>query len=177
MKPDAEFIEEQLGYYSETQGVLPEKLQEFGEKYRRQGYLTQEQLHGIAYESSTRSAYHVRKNPEERCREVTSNALKLEEDFSRITLLCGLKGFKAPTASCILTALNPGRHAVVDTRVWASLERLGYLEGRKESFGPDDYVKMIEYLRIIAEETGKTTAETGYALFAYDERVREGTLH
>ena len=54
-------IEQSLEYYSQTQGLLPEKLEEFGEKYREQGYLTQDQLYEIAYESSTRSAYHVRK--------------------------------------------------------------------------------------------------------------------
>jgi thermostable 8-oxoguanine DNA glycosylase len=173
----AEFIEGNLEHYAETQGVLPEELKEFGENYREQGYLTQEQLYEIAYESSTRSAHHVRKNPEERCREVTENVLKVEGDFSKITLLCGLNGFKAPTASCVLAALNPETHAVVDTRVWASLERLDYLNERKESFGPSDYINMIQPIREIVEETGYSAAEVGYALFAYDYMERDGTLH
>lgn len=180
MKSETELgrlVEEYLGYYSETQGVLPEKLEEFGEKYRSQGYLTREQLYEIAYESSTRSAHHVRRNPEERCREVTENVLELEDDFSKIALISALKGFKAPTASCVTTSLEPERHAVVDTRVWASLERLGYLEGRKETFHADDYCLMIEPIREIADETGYSTAEVGYALFAYDVDKREGTLH
>jgi thermostable 8-oxoguanine DNA glycosylase len=176
-KMKTEFIEENLEVYSETQGVLPEKLEEFGDKYREQGYLTQEQLYEIAYESSTRSAYHVRKNTEERCREVTQNVLEVEGDFSKIALICSLKGFKAPTASCVLTALNPEKHAVVDTRVWASLERLDCFKERKESFTPDDYIEMIKPIREIAEETGYSTSEVGYALFAYDYIEREGTLH
>jgi thermostable 8-oxoguanine DNA glycosylase len=170
-------IEEMLEYYSETQGLLPGKLEEFGDKYREQGFLTQDQLYEIAYESSTRSAYHVRKNPEERCRKVTENVLELDDDFSRIALISSLKGFKAPTASCLLAALDPERHAVVDTRVWASLERLGYLDTRKESFDAEDYVTMVEHIREIAEEEGYTAAEVGYALFAWDDKVRKGTLH
>lgn len=170
-------IEKYLDYYSQTQGLMPGVLKDYGEKYREKGFLTQEDLYQIAYESSTRSAHHVRKNPEEICRKVTSNVLSLEDDFSQITLVCGLKGFKAPTASCVLTALRPEKHAVVDTRVWASLDRLGYLEGRKESFDNYDYVEMIKPIREIAEETGYTTAEVGYALFAYDADKREGTLH
>ncbi len=172
-----DFVEKYLEVYSETQGVLPEKIGEFGEKYREQGYLNQEQLYQVAYESSTRSAYHVRENPEEQCREVTENVRKVDGDLSKIALVTALKGFKAPTASCVLTALNPEKHAIVDTRVWASLERLNFLEGRKESFGPRDYVKMIESIREIAEESGYTAAEVGYALFAHDYDVREGTLH
>lgn len=170
-------IEQALDYYSETQGLLPEKLEEFGEKYREQGYLTQDQLYEIAYESSTRSAYHVRKNPEKRCRKVTENVLKLDDDFSKIALISSLKGFKAPTASCLLAALDSERHAVVDTRVWASLERLGYADKRKETFNAEDYVTMMKHIREIAEEKQYSTAEIGYALFAWDNKVREGNLH
>lgn len=177
MEADAEFIEENLEYYSETQGLLPENLEQYGEKYKDQGFLTREQLYEIAFESSTRSAYHVRKNPEKRCKDISSNILKVEDDFSKIALISSLKGFKAPTGSCVLAAVNPEEHAVVDTRVWASLERLGYFEDRKESFDPDDYVKMINPIREIADKTGFRAVDVGYALFAYDDKVREDNLH
>jgi thermostable 8-oxoguanine DNA glycosylase len=177
MEADREFIEKYLEKYTETQGVLPEKLEEYGKKYRQQGHLTREQLYEIAYESSTRSAYHVEKNPEERCEKVTANALELEDGFSKIALISALKGFKAPTASCVVAAEDPENHAVVDTRVWASLERLGKLDGRKETFDADDYAEMIEPIREIAGETGYTAAEVGYALFAHNVEKREGTLH
>ena len=108
---------------------------------------------------------------------MTRNARSVEGDFSAIQLLTGLSGFKAPTASCVLAALDGDRHAVVDTRVWASLERLGSLDGRKESFDADDYVTMIEPIREIAETTGHRAVDVGYALFAHDAHVREGTLH
>lgn len=170
-------VADYLERYTKTQGVLPERLAEFGETYHEQGHLTRQQLYDIAYESSTRSAYHVERNPAERCREVTANVRRVDGDFSMIQLLTGLSGFKAPTASCVLAALDPERHAVVDTRVWATLDRLDYIEGRKESFDADDYVTMIEPIRDIAEETGYTAAEVGYALFAYDVDKREGTLH
>ena len=77
----------------------------------------------------------------------------------------------------MLAALDGDRHAVVDMRVWAALERQGYFDGRKESFDAADYVTMIEPIREIAAETGYTPVEVGYALFAYDDKVREGTLH
>lgn len=170
-------VADYLDRYEQTQGVLPERLDEWGAQFRDQGYLTREQLYDVAYESSTRSAYHVEKNPEERCQEVTANVLTVEGDFSKIQLLAGLSGFKAPTASCVLTALEPSRHAVVDTRVWATLDRFDYLDGRKESFDAADYVTMIEPIREIAAETGYSPAEVGYALFAYDAEHRDGTLH
>ncbi|QPV62717.1 hypothetical protein I7X12_18630 [Halosimplex litoreum] len=166
-----------LAAYEETRGLDPARLDEFGRAYRTQGHLTRDQLYEIAYESSTRSAYHVETNPPERCREVTANVRAVDGDFSKLQLLTGLSGFKAATASCVLTALDPERHAVVDTRVWASLERLGYLDGRKESFDAADYVTMIEPIREIAAETGYSVDDVGYALFAYDVDERDGTLH
>lgn len=177
MEADTEFIEKYLKVYSETQGLLPEKMKEFQEWYRDQDYLTRSQLYQIAYESSTRSAYHVKKNSVDRCENVTRNVKQIDDDYSKIALISSLKGFKAPTASCVLTALDPEKHAVVDTRVWASLERLGYVEGRKETFDADNYVTMIEPIREIADRTGFTPEKVGYALFAHDYDVREGNLH
>ena len=174
---DKETVGEYLDFYSETQGVLPERLDEFGEKFREQGFLTREQLYDIAFESSTRSAYHVEKNPKERCKEVTRNVLEIEGDFSQIALIEALKGFKAPTASCVLAALDPEKHAVVDTRVWVSLERMDYLDSRKETFTASDYVEMMKHIREIAEGTGYRPVDIGYALFAYDVDKREGNLH
>ena len=170
-------VKKYLKYYDKTQGLLPEKLEEYRENFHEKRFLTQQELYELAFESSTRSAYHVRKNPEDRCREVTANLFKVDDDFSQIALIEALKGFKAPTASVILTVKDPENHAVVDTRVWASLERLDYLEGRKETFNADDYVKMIEHIRKISDETGFSTEEVGYALFAMDVDKREGTLH
>lgn len=172
-----QLVDTYLDAYEQTQGVLPERLEEIGAAYREQGHLTRDQLYDLAYENSTRSAYHVESNPPERCREVTENVLAVDGDFSKIQLLTGLSGFKAPTASAVLTALDPDRHAVVDTRVWASLDRLEYLDGRKESFDAGDYVTMIDPIRAVAAETGYSVADVGYALFAYDVDVREGTLH
>lgn len=171
------FISDNLDRYENTQGLNPLKLESMGDKYEEQGYFTQNQLYEVAYTSSTRSAHYVRENSEEKCREITGNISNVQGDYSKMHLITGLSGFKPPTASCILTAIDDKRHAVVDTRVWASLERIGFLDERKETFNSDDYITMIEYIRDISENVDYTTAEIGYALFAYDDFVREGTLH
>ena len=177
MTVDEEFIRKNLNYYSETQGLLPEKLEQYGKKYRDKGYLSREELYQIAYESSTRSAHHVKENSKKHCKEITRNSRKAEGDLSQIGLITLLKGFKAPTASCVLAAHNPEKHAVIDTRVWAALERKNFLEGRKESFKPEDYVKIMKPIREITNNINYTPTKVGYALFAYDDKVREGTLH
>jgi len=131
----------------------------------------------LAHLNSTRSSYHVEKNPAERVEKVTGAAYQLEDDFCRLALLNSLKGVATPTASAILTSLDDRRHCVIDTRVWATLYRLGYFSEEKERFQPEDYVEIISIVRRMAEKTEYSTAEIGYALFAYDVEHREGTLH
>jgi hypothetical protein len=51
------------------------------------------------------------------------------------------------------------------------------VDKRKETFNAEDYVTMMKHIREIAEEKQYSTAEIGYALFAWDNKVREGNLH
>ncbi|ADL11770.1 PHP domain-containing protein [Acetohalobium arabaticum] len=166
-----------LKVYPETSGLYPEKLQEIGEKYHDKGYLTKEELYELAYLNSTRSSYHVKKNSPDRVKKITEIVYNLADEFSQLTLLTGLLGVGIPTASAILTSLDEASHTVIDTRVWATLYQMGYFDTKKESFSADDYIRIINIVRRLANETDLTTAEIGYALFAYDVEHREGTLH
>lgn len=166
-----------LNEYEETSGLYPQALQEIGEAYHDKGYMTLEELYDLAHLNSTRSSYHVKKNPSGRIKKVTEAAYGIEDDFCRLALYISLQGVGTPTASAILTALNNERHCVIDTRVWATLWRLEYFQEEKERFKPEDYLKIIDIVRRMAENTDFTTAEIGYALFAYDFVHREGNLH
>ena len=166
-----------LNKYEETSGLYPEGLQEIGDKYHKKSYLTKEELYQLAHLNSTRSSYHVKKNPAPRIKKVTEAAYQLEDDFCRLALYTSLMGIGTPTASAILTSLNDKLHCVIDTRVWASLWRLDYFDKEKESFKPDDYLKIIKIVRQLASDSEYTTSEIGYALFAYDVVNREGNLH
>jgi len=166
-----------LEKYSETNGLYPDELMDIGELYHDKGYLKKEELYQLAHLNSTRSSYHVKKNPEGRVEKVTEAAYRIEDDFCRLALLNSLSGIGIPTASAVLTALDKQQHCVIDTRVWATLWRLGYFDKEKESFNADDYLKIIEIVRSMAAESEYSTAEIGYALFAYDAVHREGNLH
>jgi thermostable 8-oxoguanine DNA glycosylase len=170
-------FEKYLSKYEETTGLYPEELMEIGEKYHQKEYLTKEELYQLAHLNSTRSSYHVKKNPANRVEKVTEAAYQLYDDFCRLALYTSLMGIGTPTASAILTALNPKKHCVIDTRVWATLYNLDYFDKEKENFKADDYLKIIKIVREMAAETKFSTAEIGYALFAYDTVHRQGNLH
>ena len=169
--------EKYLEKYDETTGLYPEGLEKIGEKYHDKGYLTKEELYDLAHLNSTRSSYHVKKNPDARVEKVTEVAYNLDDEFCQLALYTSLTGIGTPTASAILTSLDDEVHCVIDTRVWATLWRLGYFVKEKESFKPEDYIKIIDVVRRLAADTEFTVAEIGYALFAYDVVHREGNLH
>ncbi|MEC9490039.1 MAG: hypothetical protein UMU04_03760 [Halanaerobiales bacterium] len=148
-----------------------------GDKYHKKGYLTKKELYQLAHLNSTRSSYHVKKNPASRVEKVTEAAYQLDDDFCRLALYNSLMGIGTPTGSAILTALDSKTHCVIDTRVWATLYNLEYFGKEKESFKPEDYLKIIEIVREMADQSKFTTAEIGYALFAYDVVNRKGNLH
>lgn len=139
--------------------------------------MTRTELYELAHLNSTRSSYHVKKNPVERVEKVTEIVYGIDDVFSKIVLLNSLKGVGTPTASAILTSLDDKRNCVIDTRVWATLYYMGYFKKEKEHFEPDDYILIIKIVRELAKEEEMTTAEIGYALFAYDVVHREGNLH
>jgi thermostable 8-oxoguanine DNA glycosylase len=170
-------FERYLKEYEETTGLYPEELMNIGEKYHDKAYLTKDELYQLAHLNSTRSSYHVKRNPEGRVEKVTRAAYSLDDDFCRLALFTSLKGVGIPTASAILCSLDAEKHCVIDTRVWATLYNIGYFEKEKESFKADDYLKIIKIVRKMAEQTNFSTAEIGYALFAYDAVNREGNLH
>lgn len=170
-------FEKYLKEYEQTSGLYPDELMKIGEKYHNKGYLTKEELYQLAHLNSTRSSYHVKKNPAPRVEKVTEAAYQLDDDFCRLALLTALSGIGTPTASAVLTSLNPENHCVIDTRVWATLYNLNYFEKEKESFKPEDYLKIMEIVREMAAESEYNTAEIGYALFAYDTVHRKGNLH
>ena len=170
-------LKKYLKKYNQTTGLYPEDLIKIGEKYHNKGFLTKEELYQLAHLNSTRSSYHVKKNPASRVEKVTEAAYQLDDDFCRLALFTSLMGIGTPTASAILTSLDPKTHCVIDTRVWATLCNLGYFENEKESFKLDDYIKIIKIVREIAAQSKFSTAEIGYALFAYDVDHREGNLH
>lgn len=170
-------FEKYLAEYQNTTGLYPSKLMKIGEKFHQKGYLKKEELYQLAHLNSTRSSYHVKKNPAERVEKVSEIVYKLDDDFSKLALLTALNGIGVPTASAVLTALDSNKHCVIDTRVWATLYNLDYFNQEKESFKEDDYLKIIKIVRKMAAQSEFATAEIGYALFAYDVVHREGNLH
>lgn len=157
---------ENVEKYTKVCKITREELETYGELYRNQGHLTRQQLYSLTYEISPKNGHLIMENTKNECELVTSNILGLDDDFSRITIICGLSGFDIPTASYVLVALDPERYAITTIPVWTALARAGYLDESRTDLDVEDYCVMIEHMRDIAEETGLMAADIGYTFFA-----------
>jgi len=80
--------------------------------------------------------------------------------------LLKLEGVSVPSASAILTLLNPPRYGVIDIRVWQLLHRLGAVEGNRAGTGLT-VAQWESFLRLIRQLAGT---------FRVSARVIERTL-
>src|SRR6185436_8889495 len=74
---------------------------------RERGYLTRGEFKAACRWKSPRSAGHVERNNHHRVRKATAMALRGANDRERIEALVVLQGVSVPTASAILTLLDP----------------------------------------------------------------------
>src|SRR5258706_14241932 len=99
------------------------------------GYLTQGEFTAACRWKSPRSSGHVARNTQHRIRKATGAALRGASDRERLEALIVLQGVSVPTASAILTLLDPDRSGVSDIRVWQLLPRLRLVDGAPAGTG------------------------------------------
>lgn len=165
-------IAELVETYATMEAIGPKTLEVCGSQYRAQGHLSREQLYRLAYDVTPRNAHLVMKNTELKCETVTRNVARVEDDLSRMSLLSELHGFETLTASCVLVGFEPQRYAIADGRVWEALRRNGYLSERRTQIDTQEYCELLEHVRKVADETGHTAAEVGFALYALGSEYR-----
>ncbi len=159
--------------YVEMEGLLPGRVEAIGQTYRSENYLDREQLQALAQECSRQSARYIETNSVEACVNATYDIQCLRYDASKVAALCGLNGVSVPTASFILTALDPLNYGIVNRHVQRSLRYLGYIDTDRDKLRLSDYTEMLHHIRTIADEERCTAAAVGYALAAHGRIIQD----
>jgi len=146
---------------------------------RRRGYLTKGELIAACGWKSPRSAPHVRANTHHRIRAVTAAALAAPDETSRVEALVQLRGVSVPTASAVLTLLDPRRYGVIDIRVWQLLHRAGQVTGRRRGVGltTRDWLQFLDVLRALARKLRMRARTVERTLFEMHRARQRGTLY
>jgi thermostable 8-oxoguanine DNA glycosylase len=124
-----------------------------------------------------RRLYDSNTNAEIRKVSIKVFAAQCEEE--KVELLTNLKGVGVPTASAILTLINPQDYGVIDIRVWQQLYSYGAVVSRGSGVGlsVENWLEYLQRLRVWARKFDVTARDVERVLFEYHKENQEGSLY
>ncbi len=146
---------------------------------RRRGAVTRAEFLAMCRWKSPRSIRHCERNSAATVRRVSRAVLATRSERRRMELLLGLRGVSVPTASAVLTLLEPRRYGVLDVRAWQLLFGLGRVQGKPSGrgFTVRDWLAYLAELRRHARRLGVAARAVELTLFLCHRRLQKGRLY
>ena len=146
---------------------------------RRRGYLTMGEFVAACPWKSPRPINHIRANTHHRVRKATREALATRSDARRMEALRRLDGVSVPTASAILTLIDPRRYGVIDIRVWQLLHHHRAVTENPggTNLKPSHWRQFLSIVRRLSSRLGVTAREVELALFNVHKAQQKGLLY
>jgi hypothetical protein len=128
---------------------------------------------------SSRAIHHYRRNTAAAIRRTSREALRTRDERQRLELLTRLKGVSIPTASAILTLIDPRRYGVIDIRAWQLLFEIGSVDKKPDGVGfvLADWERYLSILRRHARALRVPVRRVELTLFEYHRKTHEGRLY
>ena len=128
---------------------------------------------------SPRATLHYRRNGAATVRRVAQAALATRSERRRMELLTTMRGVSVPTASAILTLIDPRRYGVLDIRVWQLLFALRSVRANPagRGFTIGQWLDYLVLLRAHARALGATCRGVEWALFRLHRDRQRGRLY
>jgi len=128
---------------------------------------------------SSRAMHHYRRNTAAAVRRTSREVLRTRDERRRLELLTSLNGVSIPTASAILTLIDPERYGVIDMRAWQLLFEIGSVEKKPHGVGFifADWKQYLSILREHARALGVPVRRVELTLFEYHRKTHEGRLY
>lgn len=141
-----------------------------GDRIRARGYIRDDELYEIARWKSPRRADLVWENPPNVVEGVTGLALSLKDEHPDYAadLLTVLRGVSLPTASTVLTVVDPQHFGIIDIRAWNSLTRWRpekFPAKMQSAFTLKEFIRYLETIRVLAQKSGLSCREVDMALW------------
>lgn len=146
---------------------------------RRAGVFGRRDFIAMCRWKSPRALPHYRRHSAATIRRVSRAVLATRSEARRLALLTDLGGVSVPTASAILTLLDPRRYGVLDIRVWQLLYALGAVSSRPDGrgFTLAHWTQFLALIRAQARALGLTARAVEWTLFGYHRTVQTGRLY
>lgn len=146
---------------------------------KRRGYLTKNEFLEIGMWKSARPKNSYLKNSDKEVVEITKKILSTKYEKRRITLLATLRGVSIPTASAILTLIDPQNYGVIDIRVWQLLYLYGVVNTKPDgiNFSFKNWYTYISKLRYFAKMFDTTARSIERTMFLHHKKIQKGKLY
>jgi len=146
---------------------------------KKRGYFTKEEFVKIGMWKSPRPKQKYLKNDEKEIIEISKKALSTKFEKRKIDLLTKLKGVSIPTASAILTLVDPQNYGVIDIRVWQILYLYGAVKIKPDgtNFNFKNWYSYLMRLRYYAKKFKLSVRDIERTLFLYHKRIQRGNLY
>lgn len=146
---------------------------------KRSKVVTKDEFLNICRWKSARPLSHYRKNSESTIQSVLKSVLSTRSERHRLGLLTSLKGVGVPTASAILTLIDPQRYGVIDIRVWQLLYAINSVRSNPAGAGFTfrHWYHYLCKLRYWAKRLKTSTRLVELTLFKHHKKLQTGKLY
>ena len=158
-------FKENIDFYIE-QYDLEKQIFIIGEKVFKRGWLTKEEFLTFCLWKSRRPKKWYYLNTEKEIERITKLSFSEKDEIKKITLLTELKGVSIPTASAILSIVNPELYPIIDERCIQSLKKLNVISW--ETINNKNWLDYLKIIRKLAVNNNKTAREIEKGLFAFN---------
>ncbi len=158
-------FKENINFYIENFNI-EEQLFKKGIDIKQKGYLTKNEFLNICLWKSRRPKNRYILNSEIEIENITRLALAEKDELLKIEYLTRLKGVLIPTASAILSVVNPQEYPIIDVRCVEALKELKVIEWGL--INNNNWLIYLEIIRKLSKELNLTCREVEKGLFAYN---------
>ncbi len=146
---------------------------------KRKGYLTKAEFYEICMWKSSRPKKYYLMNSEKQIKKTSTAVILTNFEKRKIDLLDKLKGVSIPTASAILTLIDPQNYGIIDIRVWQILYLYGSVRVRPTglNFSFENWFDYLSKLRHYAKKFNVSPRSIEQILFRHHQNIQEGNLY
>jgi len=137
-----------------------------GPEIKKRGWLTKDEFLLICLWKSRRPKQWYKKNTQSRIRKITQAAFLEKDEHKKMEFLIQLSGVRIPTASAILSIVDPKKYPIIDVRCVSSLTKLNAITWSHITI--NSWIDYLKVIRRLAKENRKSAREIEKGLFAYN---------
>lgn len=146
---------------------------------KERGYFTKDEFLKIGMWKSPRQKQRYLQNSEKDIVSISKKVFATKFEKRRIELLTKLKGVLIPTASAILTLIDPQNYGVIDIRVWQVLYLYDSVKDKPSgiNFDFNNWYNYLVKLRYYAKKFKVSVRDIERTIFYYHKKIQEGNLY